>query len=890
MGFGMKTGRVGNALFKIHWYQNRVEGQQRFGVTRNWFGKGKIVGVWGGGMNGPNNLPKVIINQSAHAPSPARLRAGVEGLLDSYFNAANEVNDAKANFEKARQDFFGTKFKKGKAALIAAGISAVATAVFPFIGAIGFSLSTPLAAAFAIAAVEYFTVAMGIQYFIFRGGAIKKALREAEQKENEYKQKTQTYESLKNDVLKLYQDEAQREALAIELNSIWISGEKAKQNRCHHIYQLFTAEQQAVLLNLIENYQTIAAAEKKIEEGEPLEESLNQQLINRLDQVKKTAPQSGVAHHLQRIVTKIEGTPRGAEAAPSEELGKKLVEIGMILNREYTEVTEENLNRAQQDVLDLRASQRLVGLPADVKEQIKARLSRLNTVIEKHRKELKAKILAGIHAKYVIENPIGRGGMGIVSRGKNTSTNANVAIKYMFMSGLVEEAEIFGKGDVAKKKTYVMSQLYRFYTEYTLGERLHHDCICRPLDTNIFSIESIDVRRLTRFFEVDAEIKGIEEKIKGKTTKPEDLAELGETLRRLQEEKKSLLEKFNLEKIAQERVFLITEFIPRSPGSDIEGQNLKEYFKGKMSLEDIDYYLRPVLDTVAYAHDQGVAHRDLKPSNLVVTEPKDGPILKIIDFGIAKITDEGATEATTMGELAGSKIYMPPYIYSTQARKDRKKWNLVDIYCMGSILFEKITGKTPTEDLPIKTINNYLLGGQLDFDFSKIPPEIQPVLKKMLSREPDQNYQSIKTAKKELADALAQAMSKTRQIGSGVEELGASAIEQLDVDIDSEVAPAEEAAKAGRPMAKVDDGTVMARSTVLPETGPQGIGSEFLKGSREEIEADLNAIFDGEAQINYKDGNVRKAIAKLVTEIMMEHSDLSPLALDVLDMLSKYKD
>ena len=82
----------------------------------------------------------------------------------------------------------------------------------------------------------------------------------------------------------------------------------------------------------------------------------------------------------------------------------------------------------------------------------------------------------------------------------------------------------------------------------------------------------------------------------------------------------------------------------------------------------------------------------------------------------------------------------------------------------------------------------------------------------------------------------------------------------------------------------------MSRTTALPATGAEGIGREFLRGNKEEIESDLEAIFDGEAQIDYKDSNFRKELARRITEIMMEHPDFSPLALDVLDMLSKFKD
>ncbi len=822
---------------------------------------------------------KVIINQTAPVPSPASFKAGVENLLNSYFESGYAHHNAKDGLEKAKQDFDKTKFWTKWSSLISVATAAVGTAVFPFIGAIGFSLSTPLIAAFVIAAVEYFALATGIQYLIFRLGAKRRAGQDLAQKQNEYNEKLETFQSYRNDVQKLYQHETQREALAIELYSLWTSGEEEKQNRCKHIfYHLFTAEQQTGLNKLMQTYQSQAAAGQKPESGKPLDDDLKKYVVSPLTHVKRGPSSPG------RIITQIEESPRGAEAlAPME-----LLKIGRILEHTYEE-TEEGLNLAQQDLMDLReARKRSDVLPEDTAREIDIKLSQLNTQIENLRKTLQVKFLEGMYANYEVLNPIGRGGMGIVVRARNTSNNANVAIKYMPLSRIVEQSKNIAKGNLAKAKRSVMSYLWRFYNEYRLGQQLDHPNFCKALDTNIRRIKGVNIERFTEFFNLEAEEAEFTRREK-QTTNSEEKTRFQNKIKSIQERKEDILRNVDLEMIARERVFLATEFIPSSPGSDVAGQTLDKYFRGKMDLEDVREYLLPVMEALAYAHEQGVYIRDLKPSNLVVTETETGPIVKIIDLGIAKATEEGEADVTTLGEIPGSPLYMPFVAYYLEAKRDRKKNALIDIYGMGAILYEKLTGKNPLRSLSDAAIKVHLFSKPIEFDFSEVPAEVRPMIEKMLVRDPAQNYPSMKAASEALAEAIAKAVKVTRKGASDIEELGTSAI----VGVATGEGPDADATKAGIPKAKaaaVTDETSLARSTVLPKTGPEGIGREFLRGSREEIESDLEKIFDGEAQIDYKDSAFRKSLAARVTEIMMEHSDLSPLALDVLDMLSKYKD
>ncbi len=102
--------------------------------------------------------------------------------------------------------------------------------------------------------------------------------------------------------------------------------------------------------------------------------------------------------------------------------------------------------------------------------------------------------------------------------------------------------------------------------------------------------------------------------------------------------------------------------------------------------------MRPVLQALAYAHDQGLAHRDLKPANIMVTPTRHGPSVKLIDFGIAKAMDEG--EAASDGETQTQSVmavYSPRYAAPEQVGRARTgPWT--DVHALGLILTEMLVG------------------------------------------------------------------------------------------------------------------------------------------------------------------------------------------------------
>ncbi len=133
----------------------------------------------------------------------------------------------------------------------------------------------------------------------------------------------------------------------------------------------------------------------------------------------------------------------------------------------------------------------------------------------------------------------------------------------------------------------------------------------------------------------------------------------------------------------------------------VEGNNLrsiinqKEYFSAKEALQIIE----PIASALNEAHKLGVIHRDIKPENIMVSYNNNNePIVKLLDLGIAKII--GTTALTVEGQVLGSPYYMSPEqwgIYS-ETEVEQKSVEIdgrADIYSLGVILYEMVTGQRP---------------------------------------------------------------------------------------------------------------------------------------------------------------------------------------------------
>ncbi len=123
----------------------------------------------------------------------------------------------------------------------------------------------------------------------------------------------------------------------------------------------------------------------------------------------------------------------------------------------------------------------------------------------------------------------------------------------------------------------------------------------------------------------------------------------------------------------------------------------------KLTLRERLSLFQDVCSAVEHAHQKGIIHRDIKPSNVLVTVCDDKPVVKVIDFGIAKATSGSLTDKTLFTEfrqLLGTPLYMSP----EQAEQSGVDVDTrTDIYSLGVLLYEMLTGRTPIDPERLST-------------------------------------------------------------------------------------------------------------------------------------------------------------------------------------------
>ena len=131
----------------------------------------------------------------------------------------------------------------------------------------------------------------------------------------------------------------------------------------------------------------------------------------------------------------------------------------------------------------------------------------------------------------------------------------------------------------------------------------------------------------------------------------------------------------------------------------LQGEDLAAWVRrnGAMAVPEAIEFLLQAGEAIAEAHALGIVHRDLKPANLFVTRRVDGsPCIKVLDFGISKLTVPGASPELGMTKthtIMGSPLYMSPEQMSSSRNVDMR----TDIWALGVILYESLTGRVPFE-------------------------------------------------------------------------------------------------------------------------------------------------------------------------------------------------
>ncbi len=164
----------------------------------------------------------------------------------------------------------------------------------------------------------------------------------------------------------------------------------------------------------------------------------------------------------------------------------------------------------------------------------------------------------------------------------------------------------------------------------------------------------------------------------------------------------------------------------------------------------VDHLLQ-ACEALGEAHARGIVHRDLKPQNLFVTARPDGsPCVKILDFGISKAIEEGAPNLTSTDQVMGTPLYMSP----EQVRSLKNVDHRSDIWALGSILFELVTGR-PIFEAPSASALCAMIAMDppipLRARLPQAPAELEAVILRSLHKDPAGRFQDVA----QLAEALA---------------------------------------------------------------------------------------------------------------------------------------
>ena len=188
-----------------------------------------------------------------------------------------------------------------------------------------------------------------------------------------------------------------------------------------------------------------------------------------------------------------------------------------------------------------------------------------------------------------------------------------------------------------------------------------------------------------------------------------------------------------------------------------EGETLKERIeRGPLALDEAVYIATQVGQGLAEAHGAGIVHRDIKPANLLIAK---GGVVKILDFGLAKLA--GAEGVTQTGTTVGTVAYMSP----EQARGQEVD-HRTDIWSLGVVLYEILTGQQPFRGENLLAISNAILGSEpvsLTRLRAGTSPALARVVTRSLANSRDGRYQSVADLLGELRNATGPATQATSQ-------------------------------------------------------------------------------------------------------------------------------
>ncbi len=220
----------------------------------------------------------------------------------------------------------------------------------------------------------------------------------------------------------------------------------------------------------------------------------------------------------------------------------------------------------------------------------------------------------------------------------------------------------------------------------------------------------------------------------------------------------------------------------------LDGRDLASLIheRGAMAAPDAVDAVLQACEALAEAHALGIVHRDLKPANLFMTRRPDGtPSVKVLDFGISKLTAPGADHSMTKtSAVMGSPLYMSPEQMTASRQVDAR----TDIWALGVVLYELLTGRVPFRAETLPEICGLILTAEPSpvRNFSPgVPEGLQAVVLRCLEKDRERRFANVSLVAQALAPYGSRATSRSVERISRI--LGAPHTQDLAPE--SEAAP-----------------------------------------------------------------------------------------------------
>jgi serine/threonine-protein kinase len=220
----------------------------------------------------------------------------------------------------------------------------------------------------------------------------------------------------------------------------------------------------------------------------------------------------------------------------------------------------------------------------------------------------------------------------------------------------------------------------------------------------------------------------------------------------------------------------------------LEGESLGQRIrrKGRIDAAASVDTARQALRSLAEAHAKGIVHRDLKPDNLFYarsrTQASVEEIVKVLDFGVAKMIHADAELAMNAVETQAGTVFGTPRYMSPEQAQGRVLDTRSDLYSLGVILYQMLTGRPPfTDDDAVVVMARHIKTPPRPMSEAApdaaIPPELEAVVMRALSKDPELRPETAEAMSAELAHALDLAGPAASTISSGVRISVASGLE-----------------------------------------------------------------------------------------------------------------